>query len=227
MPNPLILPLVLATGAGIVGGVAYLRKKRKGKQLPKPITNGGAIGDGGGEETVHPDDADAAQDAAAIVGPLVVANSVASFHPPSKGDNLSAVSRRSLRAIYPDVTDQQVAAMRKALATSEYNRQLYGEPVAASYFHPDGVSVDKVFTNKHEGVELLRAGFVPRRNIDASGQRTGTAQNRGALWVPDVNVAALKEGVHDFAILFSTAWPDDSSGLEPPPTFWDAAVVRA
>ena len=55
----------------------------------------------------------------------------------------------------------------------------------------------------------------------------GAAQKWGPVWIPDINQEALKTGVSDFDILFATSWPDDSSGLEPPPAFWDAAVVRA
>lgn len=225
MPNPLILPLVLAGGAATVGGVAWWRGRKKKDQL-KPIGNGGngkAL-----EETkpVTPEDAEQAKTAAQIVGPMVSANTVASFHRPSSGDNPSSVARRSLRALHPTVTDQQVAAMRRALASSSYNQQVYGQPTEKTYYHPDGVTVDKAFNAKHEGPEVLDAGFIPRRNIDATGKRIGVSQKRGALWVPDVNVEALKTGVSDFAILFATAWPDGTSGLEPPPQFWEAAVAR-
>ncbi len=224
MPNPLILPLVLAGGAATVGAVAWARGRKK-KDTLKPIGNGGN-GKAIEEKKVTPEDVEQAKTAAQIIAPMVSPNTVASFHRPSSGDNASSVARRSLRALHPTVTDQQVAAMRRALASSSYNQQVYGQPTETDYYHPDGVTIDKAFNPKHEGPEVLEAGFIPRRNIDATGKRIGVSQKRGALWVPDVNVEALKTGVSDFAILFATAWPDNTSGLEPPPIFWEAAVSR-
>jgi len=225
MPNPLILPLVIVAGVGGVGTIAWLRGRKK-----KSTLNGlGKKGNGDQkqiEETVPPDDVEKAKTSAQIIGPLVDTNRVASFHRPSQGDNVSAVARRSLRKVHPTVSDQQVAAMRRAIASSSYNQQVFGQPTEKNYYHPDGLTVDKAFNPKHEGAEVLDAGFLPRRNIDATGKRIGVAQKRGALWVPDVNVEALKTGVSDFAILFATAWPDGTSGMEPPPVFWEAAVAR-
>ena len=225
MANPLILPLVLVAGVGGVGTVAWWRGRKK-KDTLKPIGNGGGNGKAIEEKPVTKDDAEQAKTAAQIVAPMVSSNAVASFHRPSSGDNVSSVARRSLRALHPTVTDQQVAAMRRAIASSSYNQQVYGQPTEKNYYHPDGVTVDKAFNPKHEGPAVLESGFIPRRNIDATGKRIGVAQKRGAIWVPDVNVEALKNGVSDFAILFATAWPDNTSGMEPPPAFWDAAVTR-
>lgn len=227
MPNPLILPLVLVAGVGGVGTIAWLRGRKK-----KQTLNGLGKKDNGDkkqieEKKVTPDDVEKAKTAAQIIGPMIDTNRVASFHRPSSGDNVSAVSRRSLRKVHPTVTDQQVAAMRRAIASSSYNQQVFGQPTEQNYYHPDGLTVDKAFNPKHEGAEVLDAGFLPRRNVDATGKRIGIAQKRGAIWVPDVNVDALKTGVSDFAILFATAWPDGTSGMEPPPEFWEAAVARA
>lgn len=220
MPNPLILPLVIVAGVGGVGTIAWLRGRKK-----KSTLNGlGKKGDD--QKQLPPDDVEKAKTSAQIIGPMVDANTVASFHRPSSGDSVSAVSRRALRKVHPTVTDQQVAAMRRAIGSSSYNQQVFGQPTETSYYYPDGVTVDKAFNPKHEGPEVLDAGFLPRRNVDATGKRIGTAQKRGALWVPDVNVEALKTGVSDFGILFATAWPDGTSGMEPPPEFWEAAVAR-
>ena len=224
MPNPLILPLVLVAGVGTVGGVAWWRGRKK-KDTLKPIGNGGN-GKAIEEKKVTPEDVEQAKTAAEIIAPMVSPNTVASFHRPTQGDNVSSVARRSLRALHPTVTDQQVAAMRRAIASSSYNQQVYGQPTEKDYYHPDGVTVDKAFNPKHEGPTVLEAGFIPRRNIDATGKRIGVSQKRGAIWVPDVNQEALKNGVSDFGILFATAWPDNTSGLEPPPVFWESAVAR-
>jgi hypothetical protein len=226
MPNPLIFPLLLVSAGAAVGGAAWWRVRKKKKNLP-PIGKGqGAIADGGGT-TVPPEDADAAVDAAQVVGPMVGQYDAASFHKPAAGDSAAKVAGKVIKGLHPGASNQQVAAMRRALAASSYNQQVYGVPVEAGYYYPNGVSVDGAFKPRHEGAEVLAAGFVPRRNIDAAGARIGAAQKWGALWIPDVNQEALKSGVSDYDILFATSWPDDSSGLEPPPAFWDAAVVRS
>ncbi len=224
MPSPLIIPLVVAVGGGITGGYFLWRARRKRGELP-PLPGGKALPPEGGTD-VPAEDAEEAVDAAALIAPLLGKNDVAAFHGTASGDSTAKVARKAVKKIHPAATDQQVAAMRRAIGQSQYNRQVFGQPHEPGYFYPEGVSVDGAFNPKHEGIEVLRAGFVPRRNIDAAGSRIGTSQKWGAPWVPDINQEALRAGVSDFDILFSTAWDDGTSGLEPPPLFWDNAVAR-
>lgn len=228
MPNPLVAPLLVLGGITVAGGTWLIARRRKrkdelppaggGKALPEPTSPGG--------EAPAPGTPEDAKSAAELLAPLVGSYTVGAFHQPQSGDSVAGVAGKAVKAVHPTASPQQVAAMRRALAASQYNRQLYGEPHAPGYYYPDGVSVDKTFNPKHEGVSVIKAGYMPRRNIDATGKRVGTAQEWGALWIPDINEDALKAGVSDFEILFAGVWEDQSSALEPPPVFWESAVKR-
>lgn len=236
MPNPLILPLVVLGGVTVAGTTWVIARRRRLKDQLPPAGGGapgGALPPGAGEptapgggETPTGTPADA-KSAAELIGPLVSPYTVGAFHPPQAGDSPAALARKAIKAIHPGATDQQVAAMRRALALSNYNRQVVGEPHEPGFYYPDGVSIDRAFLPKHEGVGILRAGYLPRRNIDASGKRIGTSQEWAPLWVPDVNEDALRAGVSDSEILFGGVWEDQTSALEPPPVFWENAVKRA
>lgn len=230
MPVPAIVPFL--AGAGVIGGglgirAWYKARKRKQDQLgspafkPLPPGEPSEPGDGG-----QPGDASDAAAAAEVIKPYLGSYDHAAFHTPEAGDSVAKVARRVLTKLYPGATDQQVAAMRRALSMSAYNRQIAGCPAPAGYFNPGGVNVNAAFSPKHEGIDVLAAGYMPRRNIDQQCKRVGPSQKWAPLWVPQVNVNALRNGSTDDAILFGGTWADGSATLEPPPAFWDSAVKR-
>lgn len=231
MPVPAIVPFL--AGAGLIGGgigvAAWVRARRRkkdaiGAPTAKPLPpGGGEPGEGGQEGT--PQDAAAA---AEVIAPYLGSYDHAAFHRPQSGDSTSKLARNVLEKLHPGVSNQQVAALRRALSLSSYNRQIAGvpDPQGSSYFSPGGVNVNQAFLPKHEGIDVLESGYMPRRNIDQTGARMGPSQKWAPLWVPQVNVPALLAGATDDAILFGGTWADGSATLEPPPAFWEAAIQR-
>lgn len=207
-----ILIPVVATLVAAVGGGIYLwltRKKATGPGIDKPNPNDPEL----------PAPVEPGKDPAAVAA-LLGTYAHGRFHKPQQGDSISGLVDKALKRL-TNPTIAQRKALRSALNRSRYNREVYGEPVAGDDYAYEGLAVNRAFLPKHQNaVAKLSIGWIPYRQIDGAGHRTGPETSWGALWVPLLNEAAIKAGIADPAIMIGTH-ADGSSGIEPPPSFWE------
>lgn len=225
---PVIPVLAALSAVGLIGGF-YWYTKREGAELdplgptptpgvlppPKPEPNGPI------EPPPPP--------ASAVVDGLTGQYDDAAFHDTSSGDSINALVTKTLNNISPGEGNRpaMIGGLRRLLNRSQWNRDLYGEPMPNDAYNFDGVAVNRVFMPKHENaIAVMRSGFMPQRNIDQNGKRVGPSTAWGRPWVPALNHNAIQNGVSDPDIMLAPPWPDGTPATEPPPELFEILVSR-
>lgn len=152
------------------------------------------------------------------------------FHRTESGDSINAVVTKTLNKISAGRGNepQMIGALRRLLNRSQWNRDLFGEPMPQDNYAFEGQAINRFALGKHENtIEVMELGFFPVRNIDANGKRIGPSLNWGDPWVPPLNHQAVIDGVADENLLLAGVWEDGTPATEPPPELMAVLEERA
>lgn len=109
----------------------------------------------------------------------------------------------------------------KLCTTAGYwNANLYGRTGQSTtwpaYLKVDGVDIGTAWLPRHENaIATMINGKMPRRTINASGQKVGSGSSYGLLWIPPIDPDAYKQ--QGVISITGIKWGDGSSVLNPPP----------
>ncbi len=112
-------------------------------------------------------------------------------------------------------------ALLKLMSTpNNYNADLYGRTKFTdqwpAYTGNDGINLGAAFLPRHKNaIQAIASGQMPERNISASGSKQGSGSSYALLWIPPIDVQALKD--LDTITISGETWSDGSSVLNPPP----------
>lgn len=220
-----VIPILVAVGAAGVLGVTYLLTRKRGDALP-PANDVPSLPPKPGEPD-EPAPGDLPPTPAIVEG-LVGNYEDSAFHEAKSGDSIARVVRKVLNGISSGKGNNVAmqAGLRRLMNRSTWNRTLYGEPMDDPYDY-NGIATNRMFQAKHEdAVGVMRAGFMPARNISASGKREGPATRWGDPWIPALNRNAIQLGVSDPDLMLAQPWEDGTPATEPPPQLFEALQER-
>ena len=202
----LLIPIVVAGGA-VVGWMLY-RKRGAAKAL------------GPGEDPNTPGPGPGGRDPNKVKA-LIGSFQDGRFHTPTSGGSASDLAGRVLKRYTANPSNAQRLMMRRILNSVDYNREIYGEPIPEDTAQVQGLSVRRAFMPKHENaVAKLSLGWLPKRQINAAGQRIGPEIQWGALWVPELVPEAIQAGTADPVLMVKGYAEHGAAALEPPAEFW-------
>jgi hypothetical protein len=115
----------------------------------------------------------------------------------------------------------RLALLKLMTTPNTYNADLYGRTKFTdnwpAYTGVDGINLGAAWMPRHKNaIQAIASGNMPVRNISASGNKEGSGSSYALLWIPPVDVQALKD--LDTITVSGGTWSDGSSILNPPPS---------
>ncbi len=135
----------------------------------------------------------------------------------------SGIMQKALTAAAPlrGTGSNRLALLKLMTTPNTYNADLYGRDKFTNnwpaYTGNGGINLGAAWLPRHKNaIQAIASGRMPERNISASGNKSGSGSSYALLWIPPIDVQALKD--LDTVTISGETWADGSSVLNPPPS---------